>query len=207
MKKLLLAFCTAMLFLGMVGNAMALPMTWTDTIDFNPDLMVPPSRTYTHDISDNGYSGILMGGNDTINSFNLNIALYDDNLGYTTQEFGIIGWCWIFPIFGWETVYYPDGTESAQVTLLGQSQTVTIGSGSNAVAGTFWSELVLEATGHLTVTVSSNYGDFYLASSTLTATGDDGTSNGTAPVPEPTTMLLMGSGLLGLAGFRRKARK
>jgi len=32
-------------------------------------------------------------------------------------------------------------------------------------------------------------------------------SYNTSPVPEPTTLLLLGSGLVGLAGFRRKKFK
>ncbi len=52
-------------------------------------------------------------------------------------------------------------------------------------------------------------GTYYLATVLYSPAGDTGAFNldftvGTAPVPEPGTMLLLGSGLAGLVGYRRK---
>ena len=47
-------------------------------------------------------------------------------------------------------------------------------------------------------------GDFYFDYAKLTAYGCD---NGAAPVPEPATMLLLGTGLVGIAGYGRKKLK
>ncbi len=47
------------------------------------------------------------------------------------------------------------------------------------------------------------WGDFYFNSATLTAEGTTAVGTG-APVPEPTTILLFGIGLLGLGGYNRK---
>ena len=47
----------------------------------------------------------------------------------------------------------------------------------------------------------------FTAHFTMECSNDDLMAQGTAPVPEPATILLMGFGLLGIAGFTRKKFK
>jgi hypothetical protein len=62
----------------------------------------------------------------------------------------------------------------------------------------------LNTAGNFDVTISSWLGDFMADSSTLTAYGCEGS----APVPEPSTMLMLGAGLLGLGLYgRRRVQK
>ena len=207
-KQILKSALMAMAGVGLLaGGAMAVPMTWVDVVDPSPDVKVPPSYTLTHDISDpasGSFSSWFMGGNDTIDSFNFTVELYDDNQDSTKKQ--IVDWYWIFPVFGNVTV--PDGGEEGAAGigvggLLG-SYDLTMGTNSFDVAwqNNFSATLDLYSNGIIQLKISATDGDFYFDKSTLTVHGD----NGTAPVPEPATMLLFGTGLAGLAAVARRRK-
>jgi hypothetical protein len=173
-------------------SAWAIPTTWTDTISFidvqHPQgLIVPPTRGYTHNITDDGFSSFFMGGDDTITSYELTVSLKDDNLGSSYSLSSKI-----FRI--------PDGSEAARIWTTGGVYSYDFSMTSQSYSGNILGRLDLWADGRLGVFVSACYGDFYLTASQLTAYGD----NGTAPVPEPGTMVLLGFGLLGLAIYGKR---
>ena len=198
-KQILKSALLAMAGVGLLaGGAMAVPMTWVDVVDPSPDIEIPPSYTLTHDISDSesgSFSSWWMGGTDTISSFNFLVELYDDDVG-TTKHYGN----WSYTV--------PDSVEigtayTGSPGLLGR---YILHMGENSFGGDLSSNFLATADlwldGKINLTISSKVGDFYFDKSTLTVHGD----NGAAPVPEPATMLLFGTGLAGLAAIGRRRK-
>ncbi len=165
--------CLAILAAAASNSALATPTTWVDYYDFTPDRLVGQfeSVVYSHDISD-GPNGFVTGV-DVASSYALTFNLFDDQ-----------DWDLELAIFS-QPGYLID---SAYFNLTGSE------SGGWSLAG-LWQ---LDATGRLTVAISSLLGDFYLGDSTLTV---QGTRNS---VPEPGTLALFGAALLGFGLMRRR---
>lgn len=174
MKKLLAvsALC------GLAHTAGAVPTTWVDSIDFNPDVKVTTwtSYSYTHDITDNGFNT----GVDDVSSYLLSVNLYDNrDPFYLPLEVALID----LPGFGGDSLYIDlSGVEYGGWSIKGNAQ--------------------LEETGKLSINIASILGDFFIGDSKLIVHGNS------AAVPEPTTLALFGMGLLGLGAmtYRKKAR-
>lgn len=177
MKKLLGLLIGVLMVFGVVGGASAVPTSWEDSFDFNPDERIS--------VLNGGHSFFLDLGNDgyqdgmEIFDYTLSIVVYDDNSGW------------------WETDF-----ETVVLSTLGGATSADVALGSVEQGWGLLGEADIEDDGTLNVWVTSAWGDFLLDSASITASGDDGT----APVPEPATVLLFGIGLLGIAGVSRKKK-
>jgi len=183
MKKFLMFLCAVTLVFGMVGSASAVPFVYTDTYINETYIEGGESISWEHNINDSGFDS----SKDNISSVDILLGLRDD-----TNPLGDP-----YDLISIDLVTVTGDFETATLSTDGIIYDLgEIDMGLYTVNLTAW--LQLQDTGLLNVTLTSLEGDFYFTFSQLTATGD------TAPVPEPSTILLLGTGLLGLVGYGRK---
>jgi hypothetical protein len=185
MKKFLVFLAAISLVFGVVGTASAVPFEYSDWYVDLELIENGESLTWQHNINDGGFNPAT----DTISTVTIDLGLSDDLcplLDPLDIEWG-----------GWRLGFIAGNFETAELFADGINYDVgEIDFGAYTINLAAW--LQLQDTGLLDVTLTGTGGDFYFGFSHLEATGD------TAPVPEPATMLLLGSGLIGLVGLGRK---
>lgn len=185
MKKILAGLSLSL------ASAVASAATWSQTIDFTPDVPVPPSYTWTHDLESVGFRF----GHDQITSFSLSVRILDRATGNSFVRAADL-------LTNLETAVLDvenDGSPDAiWFFAIGTNQY-----NANQTGGL----LALNSSGELNIGLDTLRGpilgnaiggNFLIAESTLTAEG---------VLPEPGALALVGVALLGVGlSSRRQAR-
>ncbi len=180
MNKILGSLFGLFLLFMFAGNASAAPMTWTETLDWNPNKYLFSDFAYTHDIKNDGFIGYLQGGDDLVLTYTLSIALYDDNDNRREKV----------------VIDQPGWTADRRYNFNLEVQ---------ELGWSVFGVVSLNIDGTIDINLNNIKGDYYLDYSTIVASGDDGYESCT-PVPEPTTGILFGIGILGLAAISRRKK-
>ena len=179
MKKILLILLFSLFSLG----AQAIPMSWSETIDFSPDVYFGSSYyggvdsySYTHDIKNDGF----VPGSALVTNYDLSIGLFDDS----SSRWDRSEWAFIdLPGVASDGTFEIDYTDiSRGISLLGLFS--------------------LNINGTLDVTINRVWGDFYLGDSTLNACGY--TCGGGQSVAEPASFMVLILGVVLLVLRRRR---
>ena len=184
MKKILTFLCAVTLVLGLVGSASAISFTDTESLDvWLGGYGQPNSGTYTwsHDTPTD-----FEVPYDVVNSASLAISASFVDANNETVSVEGIGQGTLRSTGSWDWALGWYGTSNLDIA----DVFVTWNTGDALYVA-------------LSYTETPWWNALHLNSSTFTLDYDDGT----APVPEPSTILLMGIGLLGLVGYSRKRSK
>ncbi len=181
MKKTIVGLSVMLMMIGMTGIASAVPYTYTDVYDAESLYM----------------KGKLFGADDSI-SWTFNIK--DDGFDPVTQDVTSAD---VQLSFTDDSGLY-DFWEYARLDAGTNNFYWEVETGD--ISFTLASLMTLSNTGTVDATLTALWGDFYFESATLTAEGTAPSSGSTTSTPEPTTMLLLGIGLVGLAGREVRRR-